>query len=463
MTDVAEDRAVPRASLESLLNPSSVAILGASDDPGRIGGRPLRYMLEAGFAGRIYPVNARRKTVQGLAAYPGIADVPEPVDFALLALPAALGVEAVEACAAKGVRAMVIFSAGFAETGAEGRGLQERIAAIARRSGMRIVGPNCLGLFQTATGFFPTFTTSLDSGFPRPGRVAIVSQSGAYGSHLYVIARERGIGINYWITTGNECDVQVPECLLRLAEDGETEVIMAYAEGVRDRDTLIEAFRRARANRKPIVFMKVGRSRVGAEAASSHTAALAGADAVYEAVFRQFGVHRARTTEEIVDVAYACSRRIYPAGNRLGLITISGGVGVQMADAAEDYGLDVPPMPEDVQRRLKELLPYASPRNPVDITAQAFNDMSLVAANLEIMLERGGYDAIIAFFTAVAGSSYVARPLRDGLSAAKRRFLDRLVILSIVAPRDTVRLYEEEGFLVFEDPTRAVAAVAALV
>jgi acyl-CoA synthetase (NDP forming) len=453
----------PCPSLEPLLRPRSVAIIGASDDPTRIGGRPLRYMMEAGFAGAIYPVNPRRPRVQGLDAYPDIADVPGSVDFALLALPAAACVRAVEACAAKGVRAMVIFSSGFAEVGSEGRERQEQIGAIGRKAGMRIVGPNCLGLFNNAIGFFPTFTSLIDTGgFPLPGNVAIVSQSGAYGSHVFLLAHRRGIGINTWITTGNECDVQVSECLLQLALDDETEVIVAYAEGIRERDVLLEALAQARANRKPVVFMKVGRSSVGAQAASSHTAALTGADAVYDALFRQFGVHRARTTEELIDVAYACRRRIYPAGRRLGLVTLSGGVGVQMADAAEDYGLEVTPMPEDAQRELKQLLPYAAVRNPVDVTAQAFNDMSLVARNLEIMYERGGYDAIIAFFTGVAGSRYVAAQLRESLRRARERFPDQLVVLSIVAPEETVRLYEEEGYLIFEDPTRAVAAMASL-
>jgi acyl-CoA synthetase (NDP forming) len=450
-------------SLEPLLRPRSVAIIGASHDPSRIGGRPLRYMMEAGFAGAIYPVNPRRSSVQGLDAYPDIADVPGSVDFALLALPAAACMPAVEACAAKGVRAMVIFSSGFAEVGDEGRALQERIGAIGRQAGMRIVGPNCLGLFTNAIGFFPTFTSLIDTGgFPHPGNVAIVSQSGAYGSHVFLLARRRGIGINTWITTGNECDVQVPECLLQVALDDETEMIVVYAEGIRERGILLEALARARANRKPVVFMKVGRSKIGAQAARSHTAALAGADAVYDALFRQFGVHRARTTEELIDVAYACRRRIYPTGRRLGLVTLSGGVGVQMADAAEDHCLDVAPMPEDAQRELKQLLPYAAVRNPVDVTAQAFNDMSLVARNLEVMYERGNYDAIIAFFTGVAGSRYVAAQLRESLRTARERFPDQLVALSIVAPEETIRLYEEEGYLIFEDPTRAVAAVAAL-
>jgi acyl-CoA synthetase (NDP forming) len=458
---IIEDK-IWQSSFDSLLKPSSVAIVGASDDPSRIGGRPLRYLREAGFAGPVYPVNPKYQSIQGAAAYPSIDAIPAPVDFALLTLPAAMTVAAAEACAAKGVKAAVIFSSGFAETGGEGERMQQRLSAIARESGMRIVGPNCLGIFNASARFFITFTATLDQGFPEPGRLAVVSQSGAYGSHVYILARKRGLKINYWITTGNECDVHVAECLLWLADNADTDVIAVYAEGIRDGAMLREAFARARANGKPVVFMKVGHSEVGAQAAASHTASLAGSNAVYDAVFRQYGVHRAHSTEELLDIVYACGQGIYPAGDRLGLVTISGGVGVQMADVASDYGFDVAPMPEDAQRKLKQLLPFAATRNPVDITAQAFNDMSLVEQNMELMLEQGGYDVILAFFTSVAGSRYLAPRLSKALNEARARFRDRLMVLSIIAGEEICRGYEDNGYLLFEDPSRAIAAIRAL-
>lgn len=449
-------------SFKSLLQPASVAILGASDNPTRIGGRPLRYLIDAGFAGAIYPINPKYETIQGLPAYQSIDDVPEPVDFALLSVPAAITVQAAEACAAKGVKAAVIFSSGFAETGDEGELMQQRLSLIARESGMRIVGPNCLGVFNASARFFITFSATIERGFPESGRLAIVSQSGAYGSHVYILARERGLKINYWITTGNECDLHVAECLLWLADDPDTDVIAVYSEGIRDGAMLREAFARARDNGKPIVFMKVGHSEVGAQAAASHTASLAGSNAVYDAVFKQYGVHRAHTTEELLDIVYACVPGIFPAGNKLGLVTISGGVGVQMADAASEYGLDVAPMPESAQKELKALLPFAATRNPVDITAQAFNDLKLVDKNMELMLEQGGYDAILAFFTSVAGSPVLAPGISEALNNARGRFRDRLMVLSIIASQEICRAYEENGYLVFEDPSRAIAAIRAL-
>ncbi|SMF30213.1 Acyl-CoA synthetase (NDP forming) [Tistlia consotensis] len=450
-----------RAFLDSVLNPGSVAVLGASDNPSRIGGRPLSYILEAGFQGPVYPVNPNRPTVQGLTAYPSIDAVPGPVDFVIVALPAAQVIEAVEACAAKGVKACVIFSSGFAEMGEAGAAAQGQLGEIARRTGMRLLGPNCLGVFNAANGLFATFTTTLDRGIPKPGHIGMVSQSGAYGSHLYYLCRLKGLGVRSWITTGNECDVSVAEGLLALAEDDHTETIIAYAEGVTDGPLLMQAFETARRNGKPVAFMKVGRSAVGAEAASSHTAALAGADRVYDTVFRQFGVHRARTTEELIDIAYATTKKVYPAGHSLGLVTISGGAGVLMADAASDQGFEVPPLPEPAQAKLKALLPYASPRNPVDITAQAFNQMDLVSRNMEIMLGEGGYDAVLAFFTSVAGST-LAEPLRAAMREGIRGFEDRLIALSIIAPEAVVKAYESDGMLVFEDPTRALVALRAL-
>ena len=223
-----------------------------------------------------------------------------------------------------------------------------------------------------------------------------------------MVSHLRGLGIGYWLTTGNEADLHIAECIRILAEQDDVHTIMAYAESIKDGPMLVEALDTARANRKPVVFMKVGRSEVGAQAASSHTASLAGEDAIYDAVLRQYGAYRARSTEQMLDIAYACRPRIYPVGKRLGIVSISGGAGVLMADAAKDYGLDVAPMPEDIQQELKGLLPFASPRNPVDVTAQFFNDLGLIPRFTRAMLDRGGYDGLIGFWTSVAGSPLLA-------------------------------------------------------
>ena len=450
------------ARLDALFRPRSVAILGASDDATRISGRPVRYLIEGGFKGGIYPVNPNRETVQGLKAYKSLADCPEAPDVAIIAVPLALTEGAIRDCVARGVRGAVIFSAGYAEAGDEGLAIQDRITAIAREGGLRLLGPNCLGIFNPSIGFYGTFTQSLDREMPKPGELGIVSQSGAYGSHIAYLARRRGIGIGYWITTGNESDIDVSEAIEWMAGRDDVRVIMAYVEGVRNGPRFRAALELARANRKPVVMIKVGRSETGAKAATSHTASLAGSDAVYDALFQQTGVYRATTTEEQIDVAYACMRGIFPASNRLGVVTLSGGAGVLICDAAERHGLDVAPMPEGAQRKLKDLLPFASVTNPVDTTAQALNDMSLLARNIEVILEEGGYDALIGFFTTVPNTRTLSAPLRKAIMDGCARFSDRLIVMAMIGDPDVVRDYEGAGFLVFEDADRAVVAIAAL-
>jgi len=449
-------------TLSLLLNPTSVAIIGASDDPTRIGGRPLRYMREAGFKGQIYAVNAKRDSVQGLPAFRCVAELPGPVDTAIIAVPAHSVVEVTKACADANVKSAVIFSSGFAETSDEGRRRQDQLSEIARTARMRIVGPNCLGIYNSVVGFFATFSSTIEGMRPTPGRVGLVSQSGAYGSHLSLLATLRGIGIRFWITTGNECDLDVSETLGWMAKHPDISVIVACAEGVRDGDRLLASLALAHERHKPVIFQKMGRSKVGADAVQSHTASLAGTDAVYEGVFRQYGVYRARSTEEMLDVTYAATFDTLPTNRRIGLMSISGGVGVQMADEAVELGLEVTPMSDGAQARLKALLPYASPRNPVDITAQAFNNLDLVKANLDVMLEGGIYGAIVAFFTFVAAAEAIVEPIQKILRDAKKRHPDCLLILSIVGSPEVIQRYEDAGFPVFEDPIRAIRAVDAL-
>ncbi|WP_127107990.1 acetate--CoA ligase family protein [Pararhodobacter zhoushanensis] len=446
----------------ALMAPRSVALVGASDDVSRIGGRPLRYLREAGFAGRVLPVNPRRESVQGLPAFPSIAALPETPDTAILALPAAATLQTVEECAERGVRSAVIFSAGFAETGLEGEYLQSRIVATAREAGMRLLGPNCLGVFNPAIGYYGTFSVILDTALITPGPVGIVSQSGAYGAHIAHLARQRGLGISQWITTGNEADIDVAEALDWVVRQPETRVVMAYAEGVRDRDLFLNALETARDLGKPIVFMKTGRSSVGAAAAASHTAALAGSDAVFDAVLRQYGVHRAATTAEQIDVAYASASGRFPAGNRIGIFTMSGGFGIQLADDAEAAGLDVSPMPEDAQAELLEMLPFAAPRNPVDATAQAVSDLNLLQRCVQLMMTRGEYDLFTAILGTGPASRTYADPLRKALMEALGEAGDSIRALTMSAPPEVVRRYEADGFLVFEDGSALAHALGAL-
>jgi acetate---CoA ligase (ADP-forming) len=451
------------ASLATLFAPRSVALVGASENVARIGGRPLRYLRDGGFKGAVYPVNPNRDTVQGFKSYASVRALPETPDVAILAVPAAGTLAAIRECADRNVRAAIVFSAGFAETGEAGRALQHEIGAIARESGMRVLGPNCLGIFNAAIGYYGTFSQILDIEFIRPGPVAVVSQSGAYGSHIAHLARQRGLGIGHWITTGNECDIDVAEALRWIVDQPDVNVVMAYAEGIGNRDVFLDALETARAKEKAIVFMKVGRSEVGAHAVSSHTAALAGSDAVFDAALRQYGAYRARTTAEQLDVAYACARGIYPAGNRLGIFTLSGGFGIQMADDASLAGLDVAAMPEAAQDELKAMLPYASPRNPVDATAQALTDLPLMTNYIGAMLDKGGYDLFAGIFGSGPASPSFAASLRQALQAATAGREGCILSLTMSAPPEIVHSYEADGFLIFEGGSALVNALAALV
>lgn len=449
-------------TLDDLVTPRSVAIVGASDNPSRIGGRPLAFFKNLGYEGQIFPVNPNRDKVQGIDAYPSLKEINQDIDFVLVAVPAKGVIDVMKEAVERRAKTVMIFSSGFGEMNEEGQRMQDELTRIARESGVRVIGPNCLGVFNSSINFYPTFTSTIERRQPKPGGLAIASQSGAYGSHIFYLADQRGLEMTYWITTGNECDVNVAEAIKLLAENEDVHTICAYAESIKDGDTLIEGLEIARANRKPVVMMKVGRSAVGAEAASSHTASLAGDDKVYDAILREAGCHRARTTEEALDICYTARPRIYPAGKRIGLVTVSGGGGVLMADAAEDYGLEVAAMPADAQAEMKELVPFAAPRNPVDVTAQFFNDMTLVPKFTKLMLEQGNYDALIGFWTSVAGSPAISPALRSGLVEALQGHDRKLFIQSLVATPEICKSYEDEGFPCFEDPSRAVAAMAAI-
>jgi acyl-CoA synthetase (NDP forming) len=450
-------------SLKPLFDPESIAVIGASNDVMKFGGRPIRYMKEAGFEGRIFPVNPKGGEIQGLAAYSDVREIPEPVDMAVVSVPAAGVVAQIEACAEAGVKGAVIFSSGFAETSSEGEAWQARLSEIAASSGTRLVGPNCMGMLNVKSHAIGTFSSMFDHGWPRPGNITILSQSGAVGSHTLVLARERGLGVRGWMTTGNECDVDVADCMMFAAEDPETQVIAIYMEGCRQPERLIEALETARRQRKPVVVLKVGASEVGAVAANSHTASLAGADAVFDAVYRQYGAHRAHSLEELLEISAAASAGQFPSSNRLGVATISGGVGVMSCDAAAANGLEVPALPERAQRELKELMPFAAVRNPVDTTAQMLNDVGLLRRNMEVLLAHGEVDATLLFMSSIGFSPYLMPQIKEVLPGVREQFPDELIFFSAMLRPDDKAFFEDLKFTCIEDPTRAIEAIGALV
>lgn len=449
-------------NLSRLLDPKSVAVIGASDDATRIGGKPIAYMLKQGYQGTILPVNPKRETVQGIKAYPSIEALPQTPDVAIVAVPAAAALETIRDLAKRGTGGAILFSAGFAETGAEGARLQDELVAAAQEHGMRILGPNSLGMLNPRSHFYGSFATGLELGFPKPGNVAIVSQSGAYGAHLMTVAVGSGIGLSAVVMTGNEADLTLGEVVEMVVKDPSTQVIALYSEGIKQPARLIAALEQARQSRKPVVMMKVGKSAVGQAAAQSHTASIAGDDRVFDAVMQELGVIRVETTEQMLDIARLATRGIYPAENSLGVLTVSGGAGVIISDAAEAHGLPMPPMPQDAQKTLLELLPYASPTNPVDTTAQVLNDMSLVNTFTESLVRDGNYRSILGFITYTASAASTGERLRAQLKTVRDKYPDRLFVLAAMGPREQMQKFEDDGFSIFEDPSRAVAAISAM-
>jgi acyl-CoA synthetase (NDP forming) len=447
------------AGLHALLAPQSVAIVGASNDPGRVGGRPVSYALAAKFQGRLYPVNPNRDVIQGIPCYRTLDAVPEEIDLAIIAVPAISALSELEAAAQRGAKAVVVFSSGFAEVGEEGLARQTVLAQRCRELGMRMLGPNCLGVFNAAIGHTATFGSFLQQSPPQEGRVALVSQSGAFASYLFSMASERGIRITRWVTTGNEADVTVADVIEYLAEDPSIAVIGCAAEGIRDGTHLIAALEKARAAGKPVVIIKMGRTRAGADAAKSHTAALAVDDAVFDAVVRQAGAQRVADTQELLDLLYALQTRSPLIGCKLGIVSMSGGAGVLMVDAAIDSGLEVPPLPIEISSRLKNSNPFGSMTNPIDVTAQAMNDMDLVRQPLREMLNGGEYDAVAAFFMNWLSSPVTGPRLREVLAEVLADTGDRTIALVATGPHETFAEFTRNGLLVFDEPSRAIATL----
>uniref|UniRef100_C5D0J6 CoA-binding domain protein n=1 Tax=Variovorax paradoxus (strain S110) TaxID=543728 RepID=C5D0J6_VARPS len=451
--------------LDALFKPRSIAIFGASDDVTKIGGRPLQFLQKYGYGGGIYPINRKGGLVQSLQAYASVAELPEVPELAVIAVPPAGVLDAVQDCAQRGVKAAVILSAGFSEMGEEGSRLQARIGEVARASGMRIVGPNCLGAIGVPDKSIATFSVALESSFPAAGSVGIVSQSGNLGSFTLRMAGERGLGVSRMLTTGNECDVDIADAIASLAADPGTSVILCCMETCRDGAKLMQAMAMAREAGKPLVVLKVGVSEAGSAAAASHTGALAGSDAVFDAVLRQGGALRVPSIELLLEVGHALSvagpARV-PGGHRVAVLTASGGFGVLLADAASAQGLALPKLAAQTQARILAAVPFAAPSNPVDMTAQVSSRPEVLAQMLDAMARDDSCNALIL---QSANAFHVPR-LRDvfleALAQVRKDHPARLILLCARAPEDVRARLNAMGFPVVEGIDAACATLAAL-
>jgi acyl-CoA synthetase (NDP forming) len=448
-----------RSWFSALLAPRGVAVVGASDDPVKIGGRPLAFLIRHGYRGGVFPVNPARATVQGLPAFASIAAISEPVDLAIVVVPAGQVVAALEGAAASGVRAAIVFSSGFAETGEAGRREQSRIGELARRTGLRVIGPNCQGFAHLPSRLFATFASSfLDGGAP-PGPIAVVSQSGAMAGMVYEMAREAGLGFNYWASTGNEADVQAADILAEVVEDPDTRVALCYLEDVKDAERFREALARAHRRGVPVFVLKSGRSPEGRRAAAAHTGAEAGADAVYEAAFRKWGAIRAADPANLLDLPQAFLR-YREAGTRVAILSNSGGLGVISVDLLRDLDLVPAVFTKETTAGLGAALPeFAAPQNPVDLTAQILSDPGMLMRVLPLLEADPGVDMIVFQIALFGAASDVGRFAREVASVAART--PKVVAVSC-PQRHIVERFREAGVLTFDDPTVALRSLACL-
>jgi len=386
------DHTAVSASLRPFFEPASVAVLGASPRRGTIGGELFRNILAGDFTGAAYPVNRSGEAVAGVRGYQSIGEIPDPVDLAVICVPAAAVLEAAKAALRKGVRALLVISAGFAEIGAEGAARERELLGLVRAYGARLIGPNCLGVASAATRLNATFASRQAP----VGNIGFSSQSGALGLALLEAAESRGLGLSAFVSIGNKADVSSNDLLEWWEDDAATEVVLLYVESFGNPRKFAELARRV-ARSKPILAVKSGTTATGARAASSHTAALAGSEVAVDALFRQAGVIRAASLEELVDVATLLSTQPAPRGRGVAVLTNAGGLGIMCADACEAAGLALPTLADETRAQLQGLLPAeASLANPIDMLGSA--TAASYEAALPALLADPAVDAVIVLF-----------------------------------------------------------------
>ena len=389
------DRLAAIAALRSFLEPTAVAVIGASRNRDTVGGQLFHNALESGFEGVVYPVNPSADVVQAVHAYGSVADLPEDIELAVIAVPAAKVIGVARECGERGVRALVVISAGFAEAGPEGIDRERELVEVCRAAGMRLVGPNCLGILNTSPGRHLNATFAPNT--PPPGGVGFVSQSGALGLALIDLARDRGLGVSSFASIGNRADITANDFLEYWESDVETRVALLYIESFSDPRRFSRLARRV-GRKMPIVAVKSGRSAAGQRATSSHTGALlAASDVTVDALFEQAGVIRTETLSELLDVSSLLASQPVPEGSRVGIVTNAGGPGIMCADACEAAGLEVPELPDAVRELLRGVLPpEAGLLNPVDMIATATAEH--YRETIRAMAEWDGIDALIVIF-----------------------------------------------------------------
>ncbi len=447
--------------LTRLLSPRAVAVVGASEDGERIGGQPLRFLTEFGYRGNVYPVNPKYSTIRGLTCFHSVAELPQDCDLALVAVAAKQVPRVIAQCGDRGIPFAVVLSAGFREIGAAGAALEAELKAVIERTGVRMVGPNCLGVMNVKERVYAGFGSGFQYPDLRVGPVAMVTQSGGYGFTMVTVAEQAGIGFSHIVSTGNSTDLNTLDFLEHFLECDEVEVIATFIEGISDGRRLVRIGARALEVGKPILVWKAGNSAGGQRAAASHTASLTASYELYRAAFRRGGFIEIRDYDDLVDIGRAFQARRLPAGDRIAVVTGSGGAGVLLTDRCDEYGMVLPQLSDATLAELRKILPdFASPANPVDISGQRSKDGSSVSNRaLEIMLADPGIDQIILRSKQSTNDAEHARELVQICAISAKP-----VLVSMGADRDleAIKIFDEARVSWHITPPRAARAAGAL-
>ena len=450
--------------LEKLFHPRSIAIIGASDDLTRIGGLPIRFLRQHGYKGKIFPVNPKFKEIAALPCYPSLSEIPEPVDLALIVISRQFVFEALKGCADKRVPFVILFSAGYAEMGEGGRREQEELRRFVREAGIRVVGPNCIGIINTHDHVASSFTSGLEIDSLIPGAIGLITQSGGVGNCFLTRANDRSIGLSYFISSGNELDLEAADFLEYFVQDEGTKSVALLLADLKDHRKFSRVADKAFQAGKPIVALKVGRSDKGREAAASHTGAMSGSDATYEGLFRQMNISRVFDVDDLIEVAHLFSRYQPPGGNRIAVLSSSGGSGALLADLASDHRLFLPPPSARTQQALHDIAPaVASITNPMDITTQFMNDPEVIARYLQTFAEDDNFDLLILTFT--VSTSDRTLKVAERIAALQPSLPKPLIVCWPVGnmARQAFTCLEKKGIPLFFHPARCLSAVGHLV
>ncbi|MEO3385026.1 acetate--CoA ligase family protein [Mesorhizobium sp. CAU 1741] len=450
------------SAFDALFSPRAIAVVGASSNPLAIGGQPISYLQKKGYAGAIYPVNPRHAEIAGLKAYPDLAALPGVPDLVVVAVAAPMVTAVIRQAGEMGVAFAIVFSSGFAETGADGQALQRDLEE-ATKTGIRVIGPNCQGLMNIAGDVRVGFGVPYGLDY-YVGGTSLTSQSGAFGNSIVMGVNAEGVGLRRYVSTGNEATTTTLDLIDAYLDDPGTSSIGAYVEGLRDGTRLRGVAEKALRLRKPIVMWKVGNTESGAKAAASHTANLAGDAALYFSAFRQFGIIEADDIADMADSLKAFSTPALPAGPRTLMITVSGGAGIVMADRASRYGLEASGLSEPLAAELRETLPaFASIANPLDVTAEAITGGEAFANALRKAGESGEFDMIAIGFAAIGGpaAGRAATAMIDLLQRTAKPIAVSWTPIDDAA-RAAVDLLQEEGIPVYPTPGRCMRGVGAL-